>query len=106
MRLGDLDTRLAWLKPTTTDDTYGGQTVAWATDSYAWAAVDPIGGREVLQADAVQPTATHRATTWRNDEVTLRWRMQDVEDDTLYELLSIAKPDKTWMVLELVEVVA
>lgn len=105
-RLGELDTRIAWLKPTTSDDTYGGQTVTWAVDHYAWAAVEPLGGREALQADALHPVATHRLTTWRDEEITLRWRVQDVEDSTLYELLGIALPTKTWMVVEMVEVVA
>lgn len=105
-RLGDLDTRIAWLQPTTVDDGVGGQTVTWATESYAWAEVVPAGGRESLMANALHPSGTHRITTWQKDAVTVRWRIQDVETDTLYELLSITKPDRVWMLLEAVEVVA
>ena len=76
-RLGDLDARMAWMEPTTTADGVGGQTVVWAAESYLWARVDPAGGREVLTANALHPSATHRVITWRRDDVTLRWRLRD-----------------------------
>jgi len=105
-RLGDLDARMAWMEPTTTADGVGGQTVVWAAESYLWARMDPAGGREVLTANALHPSATHRVITWRRDDVTLRWRLRDEESSQLYELLSIRLPDRTWMELDVVEVVA
>lgn len=54
----------------TAPNPFGEQVPSWQAEAVVWASVEPLSGREVLQADQLQSQVTHR--------VWIRWR-QGVE---------------------------
>jgi len=66
MKAGQLDQRVTLQKPSTERDDYGQQINAWTTLGEAWAAVEPLQGREFLAAGAEQSEVTAR--------IRMRWR--------------------------------
>ena len=59
MQSGDLTERLAFQRPSTTADQ--ARTKTWATFATIWGRVEPLSGRESLQAAAVTSLVSYRA---------------------------------------------
>jgi SPP1 family predicted phage head-tail adaptor len=59
MRSGDLRHRISIQKRTTAQDTYGAQQATWTDVLQVWAHVQPLSGRELIAAQAVQSETTH-----------------------------------------------
>lgn len=59
MRAGDLRKRVLIEQRATTQDTFGEQVQTWTTFASAWAAIDPLSGREMLAAQAFNQEVTH-----------------------------------------------
>lgn len=59
---GQLRHRIAIEEFTTTRDSMGGTIEAWTTFAPAWAAVEPLNGREFFAAEQVNAEVSHRVT--------------------------------------------
>ena len=60
MRAGTLRKRVTIQQKTITRDAYGAEVIAWATYMSGWASVEPLQGREYLEAQQVQASADVR----------------------------------------------
>jgi SPP1 family predicted phage head-tail adaptor len=60
--IGKARHRLALQAVSTVADALGGQSEMWATEATIWARVEPLSGRELVQAQQVASEATHRVT--------------------------------------------
>ncbi len=97
MRAGELRHRVKLQRMQEVRDSFGEARRTWYDMSEVWAAVEPLGGRELLQARQVDATLTTR--------IVLRWR-GDVDELTrvvwvdtggvehVYNVVSVAA-DKT-----------
>lgn len=54
MRAGQLHERVVIQSKSVTRDTYGAETVTWVTHATVWASIEPLRGREFLEARMVQ----------------------------------------------------
>lgn len=62
MRAGQLRHRLVIESAATTSDAQGGVTTIWTTFDTLWAKIEPMTGAELLQAQALQSSTSHRIT--------------------------------------------
>ncbi len=76
MNAGKLRHRVTVEQPTASSDGYGGSTVSWTTFATAWAAVEPLSGREYFQAQQAQAAVTHKVTMRYLSGVTPRMRVK------------------------------
>lgn len=60
MRPGKLRHRITLQQVTRTPDGIGGYTETWTDVATVWAAVEPLRGRELFDAEQVQSEITHR----------------------------------------------
>lgn len=61
MRIGPLRHRLAIQNSVASQDEYGDDSVrTFSTDETVWGSVEPLSGRELLNAQQVQAETTHR----------------------------------------------
>ena len=58
-RAGDLRRRITLQQRSTTPDSLGGQSITWTDLATVWADIQPMTGRELLAAQAVQSEITH-----------------------------------------------
>ena len=80
MRAGTLRHRVTLQKPTVVDDGQGGKTTTWTTGQVTDvpAAIEPLMGREAIEASKVQGTMSHRITIRYSSAVsglTPTWRV-------------------------------
>lgn len=66
MNAGELRQRVTIQEPNDTRDALGGLVAGWSDVATVWAKVEPVSGREIVEADAVEARITHR--------VVIRWR--------------------------------
>jgi SPP1 family predicted phage head-tail adaptor len=62
MRAGKLRHSIIVEQRATTKDSVGQQTLTWSTFATVYAAVEPLSGRELIAAQAIQNETTHRVT--------------------------------------------
>lgn len=62
LRAGALNYRITLQSRSTSQDASGGQILTWTDVAPVWANIDPLSGRELLAAQAVQSTMSHRIT--------------------------------------------
>lgn len=60
MKAGKLKHRIVIQQATSTTSAEGMAVPSWSTFATVWAAVEPLMGREALEAQAITPTATTR----------------------------------------------
>ncbi len=72
---GDLDQRVTIERPERAPDGGGGHTVTWEPVATVWAAVEPLSGRERLQAQQVQSAVTYRIRIRRRADITAGMRV-------------------------------
>jgi SPP1 family predicted phage head-tail adaptor len=65
---GALNRRITLQSHSITQDTYGEPLNTWTNVATVWAAVEPLSGRELLAAQAVQSSVTH--------QITIRYQVQ------------------------------
>lgn len=87
MRAGDLRHRVTIQQKTVTSDPEGVAVETWTEVATVWAAVEPLRGREYIQAAAVTPEVTTR--------IRMRYRlgvkpaMRVVHGGRVYDVLSV-----------------
>lgn len=59
-------------RSTTQESTYGSQNATWTTYAQPYASIEPINGREMLSAQAVQTQLTHTITIYWNPSFTVQ----------------------------------
>lgn len=57
---GRLNKKITIQRATATRDAAGAEVRTWATLQYAWAAIEPLSGRETEIAHAIEATRTHK----------------------------------------------
>jgi len=77
MRAGMLRHRLALQSYTATQNEFGEEVKAWATQRTVWGSVEPLTGREYLEARATTQTVTHRIRIRHQPDLTVTptWRV-------------------------------
>ncbi len=63
MRAGKFRHRITFQKPVTTKNDYNEDVITYQDIGSAWAAVQPLSGREYFAAQQAQAVVTHRVTT-------------------------------------------
>lgn len=71
MRSAKLRHRVELQRVTVAADTHGDQTKTWTTLAEAWASIEPLSGREFLQASQVMSDVTVRITVRGRPDITL-----------------------------------
>lgn len=85
MRAGLLRHRVTIQAPTPTDEPkFGGQTQAWVDVATVWAEIDPLSGRELFAAQAVQSESTVKITIRYRADLTTAMRL--VAGGTVYDI--------------------
>jgi len=69
MRAGKLRHRVIFKASSAVKDGYGAETLTWTTYATVWAAIEPISGREMIQADQMQAETTIRVRVRYNASV-------------------------------------
>ena len=87
MRAGRLDQRVTVEQLVTIGDSWGGTVEAWAPLMTAWAAVEPLVGREYLAAQAAQSEVTARVTMRYRPGITAQDRV--IHNGTIYGIESL-----------------
>lgn len=80
--IGRLNKRAALQSATATTDGQGGRAKVWATFATVWALVEPLSGREALNAAQVTATYSTGVTIWYRADVSVKQRLV-VEGRTL-----------------------
>jgi SPP1 family predicted phage head-tail adaptor len=62
MKAGALNHLITLQSRSTSQDASGGQLLTWSDVTTVWANVNPLSGRELLAAQAVQSSVSHRIT--------------------------------------------
>lgn len=60
MEIGDLRHRITLEQRTATKDDFGGEVITWATWAEAWAAIEPLQGREFLDGRRLEAEISTR----------------------------------------------
>lgn len=75
MQAGKLRHRVQLQEHTTAFNASGDVVETWATVATLWAAVEPLQGRELFTAQAIDARLTHRVTLRYRDDVTASQRI-------------------------------
>lgn len=60
MEAGELRHRITIQEKSVTRDDFGGEVITWVTHCEAWAAIEPLQGREFIEARLAQAEVTDR----------------------------------------------
>lgn len=92
MRAGSLTERVAVEEPLTTQDDTGEEITTWSPVASVWGAVEPLTGREKLQAGQVGATMDTRFRirwTPAMERINAKWRL--THDEVIYNIVSVAQ---------------
>jgi SPP1 family predicted phage head-tail adaptor len=90
MEAGRLRHQVTIQRKTSTTDTYGGPIDVWEDVATVWAAVEPMQGRELVNAQATNSETTTKITT-RYTAVTTADRI--IFEGKFYNLQSVIDPE-------------
>lgn len=76
MQAGKLRHRIAIEDFTTAQDAYGVPIRTWSTNSTVWGSIEPISGREQMEADQIAGEVTHRVRLRHTTNVTNTTRLK------------------------------
>ena len=77
---------------TETADSFGAMTETWGTFAQVWASIEPLSGRELLQAQQIQADVTHRVRFRFLAGVTAK--MRGLYGTRYFNILSIINTDE------------
>lgn len=92
MQAGQLRHRVSVEASTETRDAHGGPIRTWAASEVVWAAVRPLAGRELIEAQQVQPRVTHRVTMRYLPSLTASKRI--IYGDRTFEIQAVMHTDE------------
>lgn len=87
MHIGRLRHRVAIQTAATSRTDSGFATQTWTTQETVWASVEPISGRELMEADQVEGAVTHRVRMRYTANATRKARL--VHDSRTLEILAV-----------------
>lgn len=87
MEAGKLRRRVTIERPVVSQDGFGGEVVVWEAVATVWAAVEPILGREFVEARLEGGELTTRIRIRKRDDVAHKCRVRHGED--VYEVESV-----------------
>ena len=107
---GELRTRVTIQSEVQVADSGGGAYHAWSTVATTWAKVEPLSGRELLQAEQLQSEVTHLITIRYRSGLHAGMRVIEGEPDTadepsggglVWNIRTVTNPDqhKRWLEL-------
>ena len=76
MRIGRMRHRVEVQQATETQDEYGEYARSWATIKTRWAAIEPLTGREMTDAQQVVATVSHRLRMRHDADLTPKMRLK------------------------------
>jgi len=91
MQAGELRHRVTIQSKVVTQNTYGEEELAWSDVATGWAAVEPLAGREYLEAKQVQADVTTRIRMRYRGSI--RPEMRAVWGSHIYDILEVIQPD-------------
>ena len=91
MRAGTLRTRVLIQQRALGRDGFGQQVTTWSTLSEAWAAIEPMSGRELELAQAVSAEVTHQVTIRYRPGITQAMRI--VYNGRVFDIHSVLDAD-------------
>lgn len=100
--VGKLRHRVTLQEETRVSDGGGGYTLGWANlaaNPTVWAAIEPLTGREYLQARQLAQAVTHRVTLRHRGDVTAGMRL--VKGARVFNIRSVIDPGERGRWLEL-----
>lgn len=92
MRAGRLNRRITIQQNSPSQDSNGNLTDSWSTFAKVWASIEPLRGREFLEAQAINPETTVRFRIRYVSGVTEDMRIKD-ENDELYDITAVLHLD-------------
>jgi SPP1 family predicted phage head-tail adaptor len=105
---GELNNRVSIETASTARDTTTGEAAPTFTSAFScWAAVEPLNGRELLQAQAAQADVTHRVRVrYSSDTAKIsprdRIRMTDrIRGDRIFNILSVQNVSERRAVIQI-----
>lgn len=106
MRAQALRDWLAMQAATTVADAQGGRATTWGTVDHLWGRVDPLSGRERLQASALQSDIAARITVRYRSDLTVTHRLVQQPTGPTFEITALRDPDgrRAWLEVDVLEV--
>ncbi|MFZ3172073.1 MAG: phage head closure protein [Carboxydocellales bacterium] len=87
MRAGELNRRITIQQPVETPDSEGVTTTTWGTFTTAWAAVEPLSGREFFNAQQFNSELTTRFRIRYQSGITTKMRV--LFEARVFDILSV-----------------
>lgn len=87
MKAGTLRHRVTIQKKVVTQNTYGEEVITWDDVAEVWAAVEPLQGREFLEAQRAGAEVTTRVRIRHRDGIVPEMRVE--WDDHLYDIQAV-----------------
>ncbi len=101
MRIGPLNKRVAIRSASRTRDDYGEPIASWSTDATVWASVEPISGREMLNAQQQHAEITHRIRMRYQPGTSVTAEKRILFDSRDFEIVSVINRKEKKRMLEL-----
>lgn len=92
MRAGDLRRRISIQRRNTTQDTFGQAIPTWMDVVVCWAGIEPLAGRELVTAQAVNAEITHQVVIRYRTGITPAMRV--LYGTRFFNILSILNVDE------------
>ena len=92
-----LNRRITIQRRSTAVDAFGQQTTAWTDFLTCWASIEPMSGRELVAAQAVQSEVTHTLTIRYRPTVTAA--MRALYQGRIFEIRAVQDPETAHVAL-------
>lgn len=92
MKIGELRHRLLVEEPITSQNETGEEVIVWQSHGRVWGSIEPLNGREALQANMISAELTTRIRIrWSpvTDQLTAKWRLSHA--GVFYDVISAAQ---------------
>ena len=99
LRAGTLRRQITLQRRTSTNDTFGQQSTAWTTLRTSYAEIEPLTGRELETAQAINAEVTHRITLRYRSDITTALRI--TYQGRIFNVLSVLDIDTAHTALQL-----
>ncbi len=99
VRAGDFNRRISIQQRSTAPDSFGQASQTWTELIACWARLEPLSGRELLSAQAINAEVTHLVEIFYRPTVTAAMRV--VYQGRIFNIQSVIDPDMAHVSLEL-----
>lgn len=94
MKIGNLRHRITIQKKSATRDSYGAETISWTTYLTVWAAIEPLRGREYMEARQVQADVDTRIRMRAQSVYTIKPGMQVLFGARIFDIISVIEVEE------------